>query len=454
MIMKSVSATLPAVIVLDGDDNALSVARYLGRRGIPVYAINRATARVQYSRYCRWLPVEDGGPREDAWARFLFGSSSDHLAGSVLLTCSDAGLVFIARHRAELAKKFLLDESNPEAQIQMLNKLSTYQNAVAAGIPTPRFWVAGSIDEVRQVKDELLFPLIIKPLATHVFFQRFQRKFVTVENYEELFDAYRGIRADKTDVMLVEKIPGPDSLLSSYYTYLDEHGNSLFDFTKRIVRRFPCSMGAGCYHVTDSVPELKPLALKLFRHVALRGLANVEFKHDLRDGQFKLIECNARFTAANCLVAKSGYDLPSFVYNRVTGRPIEPLETYRKGLRLWYPVEDLWSFLELHRRGELNLWQWIRTLCHPKIYPVFSWDDPWPSITGMFRRLGMALQRLLPAKSTTVTPSSPLPAANDSGDLTGGCVCCNASVELLSHDISAGYPMVSHSEALPGNRDA
>ena len=63
-------------------------------------------------------------------------------------------------------------------------------------------------------------------------------------------------------------------------------------------------------------------ALRLFRHVGLRGLANVEFKLDPRDGQYKLIECNARFTAANGLVAKSGIDLGRFVYCRAVGLPL------------------------------------------------------------------------------------------------------------------------------------
>ena len=91
-------------------------------------------------------------------------------------------------------------------------------------------------------------------------------------------------------MLLVEKVPGPDDLLCSYYTYLDADGEALFDFTKRIIRRFPVGMGNGCYHITDRNPEVREVALKLFRHVGLRGLANAEFKRDQRDGRLKLIE--------------------------------------------------------------------------------------------------------------------------------------------------------------------
>src|SRR5438105_868251 len=79
----------------------------------------------------------------------------------------------------------------------------------------------------------------------------------------------------------------------------------LFEFTKRVIRRFPAMTGTACYAITDRIPEAAELGNRLFRHVALRGLANVEFKRDVRDGTLKLIECNARFTASQALVTRS-----------------------------------------------------------------------------------------------------------------------------------------------------
>src|SRR5437870_11452078 len=99
-------------------------------------------------------------------------------------------------------------------------------------------------------------------------------------------------------------------------------------------------MGAGTYHITDWIPQIVPLATKLFQHVGLRGLANVEFKLDQRDGQYKLIECNNRFNASNRLISSSGLDLAKFVYNRVVGRPIQPAQTYQVGRRLLDPLRD------------------------------------------------------------------------------------------------------------------
>jgi predicted ATP-grasp superfamily ATP-dependent carboligase len=296
----------------------------------------------------------------------------------------------ILEHRQELAQKFLLDECNPQAQHCMLDKLATYREARAAGVPMPRFWVAEKPEGLLDLKGGLVFPLIVKPLLSHVFMPRFGgKKFMLVANFEELQGVYRRISDTGIATVLMEHIPGPDDRLCSYYTYLDEQSQPLFHFTKRVIRRFPVGMGTGCYHVTDWNPEVRDVALPFFQYVKLRGLANAEFKRDVRDGRLKLIECNARFTAANCLVTASGFDLPLFVYNRLVGRPQAPLEKYRTGMRLWYPADDYQAFRELRRRGELTWFRWGMSLCHRKMLPFFRWDDPVPTVAAGLRWTGI-----------------------------------------------------------------
>jgi len=132
---------LPPVILLGGGANALSVARQLGRLGAPVHALAEPGVFVVHSRYCRTI---DAGSNGAAWERFLLGPDSDDFRGAVLLSCCDEGIELIARRREELAERYLLDESNPRAQLTMLNKLATYRAAKEAGVPTPGFWVAES----------------------------------------------------------------------------------------------------------------------------------------------------------------------------------------------------------------------------------------------------------------------------------------------------------------------
>jgi predicted ATP-grasp superfamily ATP-dependent carboligase len=385
----------PPAIILGGRANALSVARSLGRMGVVVYAINTPDAFVRHSRFSRWLdvPVLRKAGEVAAWAEFLLSPAANHLHGAVLLACCDQGIELLVRHRKALEERYLLDESTPHAQLCMLNKLSTYEQAVAAGVPTPKFWLVDSPKQLEDVRKELVFPLIVKPRLGHMFELKSGRKLIVARHFDELAPAVRTIASTGTSSMLVEMIPGPDSLLCSYFTYLDEDSEPLFQFTKRVIRRCPALTGTGCYAITDWNPEAAELGDRLFRYVGLRGLANVEFKRDPRDGQLKLIECNARFTASQALIVRSGFDLAKFTYNRITGRPLPLMRDYTIGRRLWDPIRDFQAFLEQRRTGEINFPQWVRSIMHRQMFPYFEWSDPAPALARITlplrKRLGL-----------------------------------------------------------------
>lgn len=384
----------PAAILVGGDANTLSVARSLHAAGISVHVLTQPNSRVRYSRTCHWIDLSDGdgGPR--AWGDFLLGPRSDHLSGAVLLACSDEAIEMIIAHRQELAGKFVIEEGDGEMRLSLLDKLRTYEKSVEAGIPTPKYWRVWSVSDLEEIKDELIFPLIIKPLISHHTRRIWKnRKYLAIQNYEELHRNFTELQRHSIEFLLMEYIPGGDELLCSYYTYMDEAGTPLFHFTKRVVRRHPEAMGEGCYHITDWNPDVRDMGLKFFRHVNLRGLGNVEFKRDPRDGKLKIIECNARFTAANCLVTAAGLDLALLSYNKLTGRSLPPLDHYRTGLTLWLPSIDVLAFLNLRRKGALTFPRWLMEVLRPHHLQFFSWSDPLPAIVGARHRLSQVLRK-------------------------------------------------------------
>lgn len=383
----------PAILLGRAAGNALSVARSLGRQGVTVHLLCEPDSADGYSRYaCKidnsWRPRV-----QDSWAECLLGPASAHLEGAVLLAFSDAGIETLMEHRDELAGRFILDLCNPAAQHTLLDKLATYRAALAAGVMAPRFWRATCAEEVHANRRDYIYPMLVKPLLSEPFQRVFHTKYFRARDFDEVVDAYERTAAAGQKVLLLEEIPGSDDQLCSYYTYIDADGTPLIDFTKRVIRRFPESQGNACYHVTDHLPELRDLGLRLFRSVGLVGIGNVEFKRDARDGKLKLIECNARFTAANRLLAASGYDLGGFVYNRLVGRPQVPLApwAYRTGLHMWSPIDDARAFIALRASGRLTVSAWLSGLAHRQVLPLFAWSDPLPSLvasTRLARRVG------------------------------------------------------------------
>jgi D-aspartate ligase len=134
------------------------------------------------------------------------------------------------------------------------------------------------------------------------------------------------------------------------------------------------------------------LGLQFAQAAGLRGLVNVEFKQDARDGKLKIIECNARFTAANEQVRAAGIDLATIAYNRLAGLPMPAVDSFREGVGLWLIVDDVRAFRDYRQRGELTTAAWLKTLIHRQAPLIFSWRDPKPS-TVVWRRRTRALAR-------------------------------------------------------------
>ena len=391
--MATAPMRTPPVLLVGGDSNALALARSLARHGIEVYALNHDDSYICRSRHARVLPLDYRHGYAPAWRRFLLGNDSNHLEGAVLLPMVDEAIEVVVGDYQALAERFVLEETDSELRKKLLDKLDTYDLALAAGVATP--WYVKTPDELEQVDPSQRFPLILKPRLSHKFRGHYRGKYIRIEQPDQLQKWYDKLAAQGLEVVLMQFIEGEDDLLCSYYSYLDESGEPLFHFTKRILRRFPPNMGPATYHITDWNPAVRDLGLRFFQNIGLRGLGNVEFKLDRRDGQLKLIECNARFTEGTCLAHASGCDMGLLVYNRLTGKPLPAIDDYKRGLRLLDPLMDCLAYRALKAEGKLGLGRWLSSLLHYQTFPYFSLRDPMPTLRTEAKRAGGFLGRRL-----------------------------------------------------------
>ena len=378
--------SLPPAVLLGGGGIAVSAARSLAASGVRVVALGTRTDSVRRSRFCaEFVDLGADADARERWLEWL----GDRAEDAVVLPCNDHALELVARHRAEIvAFGHRPVEANDDVVLAMLDKARTYELASRVGIPIPRSEVVSTPEEAEALGSELDFPCALKPLAAHRFALHFGAKLFVVERREELRAVLERARALDLEMMVTDIVPGPDHQHFSYYSYLDERGEPLFHFTKRKLRQYPTRFGLTCYQVTDWNPEVAELGLRFFQGIGLRGVGNVEFKRDARDGRLKLIECNHRFTAANDLVRRSGLDIPLLAYNRLTGRPGPSMDGYRTGVRMWHPIEDVRALGEYRRAGQLTARKWARSLLHRQHFPLVRADDPMPTVANLSRRVG------------------------------------------------------------------
>jgi predicted ATP-grasp superfamily ATP-dependent carboligase len=369
----------PPVILLGGENNALSVARSLYRAGVRVYAINRPEVSALRSRYLTPITVAGDRAKTQNWRDYLLSDASGFLKGAAIFCLSDDAIKLAVENWAALSERYILEPGPPEMRLRLLDKLSTYQSASDCGVARPMFSRLTTREDLATVARTFRFPVILKPrMSQHS--RLIGAKYIRADNAEELERQYDRCVALEIPVVAMEFIPGGDERCCSYYTYIDASGTPLLHFTKRILRRHPRNSGGATYHITDWNPEVAETGLRLFQHVGLRGLGNVEFKRDPRDGGLKLIEVNARYTAGNALVALSGIDLALLSYSLMTGTPYALPQSYTRGLVMLEPIPDFLAFRQLNSRGEITLGQWLRQVADADITPNFHWRDPLPGL--------------------------------------------------------------------------
>lgn len=393
----------PPAVILGGSVNAVSVARSLGSRGIEVRAVgDRSDRPVSHSRHCReYVAFGDRAGVQAGWLDWLERRGP---RGAVVLPCDDDGLELIARNRARLIELgYRPFEADDDVVLAMLDKDRTNELARAAGVATPESIAIRTRADLYGALDRLAYPCSLKPLHSHLFQRHFGTlKALDARNRHELEATMTKLIELNLEMMATEFIPGPEQSYFGYYSYIDEHGEPLFHLTKQKLRQFPPRFGMGCYHVTNWDPEIADIGLRFLKGVGVRGLANVEFKRDERDGRPRLIECNHRFTAINELLRIAGADLALFSYARLLGRPPPAVDGYRRGVRFLYPMQDARTCIALRRRGELSVRDWGSSLLHRQHFPLLSREDPRPSIVAPIARVQRLLARVRPRPARAI----------------------------------------------------
>lgn len=378
---------------------AVSAARSIAALGAEVHAVGDREDPIQASRFCtKFTEVSRASGATDRYLEWL---ENDGPRGAVLMPCDDESLEMLARNRARIEGwGYRPVEANDEVVLAVLDKERTYEMSRAAGVPTPATITVRTRAEAERAAGEFDYPCALKPLQSHLFAQvaGVSAKVYLANDPDELLRWYGVAEELGIEVLVTDIVPGSDEDFVSYYGYMLPDGTSLFHYTKHKLRQLPIGFGLTCYQESVWEPAVVEEGLRFCRATGLVGIANIEFKHDARDGTWKIIECNHRFSLANEIVRLSGIDIPAIAYSRVAGLPIEPVRGYRLGVRMWNPIEDAIAFRQYRAAGELTLGGWLRSLICRWHFPMWRLSDPLPTYHKVVRYRLPALARGLMRK--------------------------------------------------------
>jgi D-aspartate ligase len=313
----------PAVVVDVGWVNGLAAIRSLGRAGAPVVAVDHRPWALGFrSRYSLPVIAPEAGADEAGFVARLVELGDALARPTPIFPTHDVWLNAIARRQRELGERFLYPFPSWDALSPIQNKRMQLEAAEAAGVHIPATGHPRSAEEAHAFARDFGFPVLVKPADPIEFKRRHKRQAFRCSNESELETAYA--QAEAHEPMVQELVPGGDDALYTLGSYLDTTGKPLGVFSGRKLRQTPRLVGTCRVGEALWVQDVVDAGLRLLAAVGYRGISQVEFKRDPRDGRFKLMEINPRLFQWHGLAAACGVDLPRLAYEDLLGLESAP----------------------------------------------------------------------------------------------------------------------------------
>jgi len=390
-----VQSDIVGALVVGGDHPGLGIARSLGRRGIPVYIVEDQFCISSFSRYAKKVVrVDNILDERKTVAAVLDVGRRYNLRNWILFPTRDENVAAFSRYRPELAKFFRVTTGEWDSIEWAWDKKKSYELAEKLDIPCPKTFNPKSKEELPELFCRL--PLAIKPSVKENFFYATGAKAWRADTPEQLIALYekaaRQIKAE--EILIQEIVPGDGNQQYSYCAFV-RNGIPCSVLTARRARQHPREFGrAATYVETVEAPEIESLSERFLRSINYHGVVEIEYKRDPRNGEYKLLDVNARTWGFHGIGSACGVDFPYLVYADQLGLPLEPMRA-KPGVGWLRMISDIPTAASDLLHGSLSLGTYIKSLQATKVESVFNWKDPLPSAAEILMLPYLAAKKYL-----------------------------------------------------------
>jgi predicted ATP-grasp superfamily ATP-dependent carboligase len=384
----------PGAVVIGGYVNGLGVVRALAARGISTAVVTTQPFDIAHrSRAATDHDAVRGlADRLEVLIELLERRAPDW-RGRALFPTNDEALAALARHHDRLSSLYRVVSPPREVARYLLDKGAMDEVAQAAGAEVT--YCYGPADEATAGRPDVRFPVVVKPLVGYAFAARFGAKLFVARDRDELRRAVARLAAARIQARVLDLVPGPDSRIYAYCTYVDGSGDTAAGVTVRKLRQSPPGFGvARVAEIAETPPGVPEITSAILRRTGLRGMAIAEFKHDPRDGSMRFIELNGRSVVYNRLLQRAGLDLAALAWSdQVGGAPERAQPNGWPGAWVNLHADVLYSALD--RRNPIAVADFLAPYRRRFIEAVWSPADPMPFLAQWARTARQGTGRLL-----------------------------------------------------------
>lgn len=342
-------------IVIGGGINALGVVRSLGATGVKVWVMDdNDKSPAMRSRFAS--PKLVSALEGDIFIEELNFLAAEISCVAVVFLTEEKTLLTVSAMRERLAPTLRLRMPAHDNLLSLMHKEGFQRLAENIGFLVPSAVRLSSPKDLTKLNG-LCFPCVFKPSEkSYVYGEKFKKAY-KVKSAEEVAALYEKIEPVMPDMVVQEWIEGLDSDIYFCLQYVGENGNTIMSFSGRKIRSWPPHVGgtASCTADWDSEAILTETTANFFRAVGFSGMGSMEYKRDIRDGKFYMVEPTVGRTDFQEEVATiNGFNLPLAAYCYELGLPI-PSPTRINPPRIWRDAQaDRWAGEEDSRASNVQ----------------------------------------------------------------------------------------------------
>ena len=360
--MATRDTSLPVLVLQMQHHGALGAMRSLGRLAVPMYGVHPTHRPVaSYSKYCRKVFALDldETPAEESIDR-LMDIARGIGSKPLLVATNDESALFVARNASQLQDGFLFPANPIDVVWTLYNKKAMYLLARRLSIPTPATIFPESRKDVLGFGERAQFPVMLKASDNIRTSRRAGKKMAIARSKDELIGHYHAMEdGSHPSLMIQEYIPGGDDSVWMLNGYFDEHSECLFSVTAKKIHQTPVYTGMTALGVCLPNPAIESATKTLVKAVGYKGILDIGYRYDARDGSYKLLDVNPRLGATfRLFVAHNGMDVTRAEYFHFTGQPI-PVSNLCAGRKWILEDADLVSCVQYYRDGVLSARKWL-----------------------------------------------------------------------------------------------
>ncbi len=374
--------TITPVLILNCKLGALAIMRSLGSLGVRVHGVDENRKSPGFlSRYCRSkFLMQFDQRREQDYLQYILRLGEELGGKTILIPTSDELSLFVAQHSDQLHEHFIFPRNDPILVSDLISKEGMYHLAKKHAVLTPNTIFPKKVDDVLAYVEEAKFPVMLKGIYGNRLEMRTNKKMVIVHTEKELVETYKKLEEpDLPNLMIQEYIPGGDDQIYIFNGYFNEKSECLAAFTGHKIRQFPVHVGCASLGICRWNQTVVDLTIAFMQSIGYKGVLDIGYRLDPRDGLYKVLDINPRVGQAfRLFIAQNGMDVVRSLYLDLTGQDSVHSITPREGRRWMIEDYDIISSLHYHWEGTLGVRDWLRSFKGVEEGAWFSWKDPLP----------------------------------------------------------------------------